>query len=182
MVPEHFRKAVVVMAMLASWAAVSLIAEELVQPNLDGFKYPALARSARIGGTVQFLVKSDGVQLLSGHNLLVPAARGNLEKWAIPYASSSPLSVTYVFRLTDEVTTKIVEVDQPVGNGFDRFFLRLFRRPVTRRTKTWDCRPKETPAVYKNEMKDGLPSIEIEIGSGAMCVQPDEVAITALRH
>jgi hypothetical protein len=138
-------------------AALTMSAQESVQPNLDGFKYPPLAISARIGGTVQFLVKSDDVQLLSGHQMLVPAARSNLEKWAIPYASSSPLSVTYVFRLTDEVTTKIVEVDQPIGNGFDRFFLRLFRRPVTRRIKKWDCHSKETPSTYMNEMKDGLP-------------------------
>ena len=65
--------------------------------NLDGFKYPALARSARIGGTVQFLVKSDGIQLLSGHNLLVPAARSNLEKWAVPYASVALRSRSLTF-------------------------------------------------------------------------------------
>src|SRR5665213_1278288 len=169
------------LSMLVSCAALTMSAQELVQPNLEGFKYPPLARSARIGGTVRVLVKSGGVHLLSGHNLLVAAARSNLEKWAIPYASSSPLSVTYVFRLTDEVTTKIVEVDQPITNGFDRFFLRLFRRPVTRRIKTWDCRPKDTPAVYKHETKDGLPNIEIEIGAGAICVQPDVFAIAALR-
>lgn len=168
--------------MLASCAVLALRAQEPLQPNLDGFKYPPLAISARRGGTVQFLVKSDGVQLLSGHPFLVPAARSNLEKWAVPYASDTPLSVTYIFRVTGDVTTKIVEVDEPVGNGFDRFFLRLFRRPVTRRIKTWDCHPKETPAVYRNETKDGLPSIEIEIGSGAMCVQPDVVAIAALRR
>jgi hypothetical protein len=168
--------------MLASWAVVTITAQELVQPNLDGFKYPALAQSARIGGTVQFLVKSDGVQLLSGHNLLVPAARSNLEKWAVPYASDTPLSVAYIFRVTDEVTTKIVEVDEPVGNGFDRFFLRLLRRPVTRRIKRWDCHPKETPAAYKNEMKDGLPSVEIEIESGAFCVETEVAATAVLQH
>ncbi len=177
----RLRKVILKLSMLVSCAVLTLTAQEPLQPNLDGFKYPPLARSARIGGTVQFLVNSDGVQLLSGHPMLVPAAKSNLEKWAVPYDSATPLSVTYIFRLTDEVKTKIVEVDQPIGNGFDRFFLRLFRRPVTRRIKTWDCHPKETPAVYKNETKDGLPSIEIEIGSGAMCVEPDVVAIAALR-
>jgi hypothetical protein len=172
----------VLVATLALWTAVSLAAQGPVRPNLDGFKYPALARSARIAGTVEFLVNSNGVQLLSGHQFLVPAAKTNLEKWAVAYASDTPLSVTYIFRLTDEVTTKIVEVDRPIGSGFDRFFRRLLRRPVTRRVKTWDCHPKETPALYKNEMKDGIPNIEIEIGSGAMCLETDTVSIAALRH
>ena len=166
--------------MFVSCAALTVTAQEPVRLNLDGFKYPALAKSARIGGTVQFLVNSDGVQLLSGHQLLVPAARSNLERWAIPYASDTPLSVTYIFRLTTDIRIETVEVDRPIGNEFDRFFLRLVRRPVTRRIKEQVCRPKDTPAVYKSEMKDGLPSIEIEIGSGAMCVQPDVVAIAGV--
>jgi len=114
--------------------------------------------------------------------MLVPAAKSNLGKWAVPYTAHTPLSVTYIFRLTDEVTTKIVEVDQPIGNSFDRFFLRLFRRPVTRRMQTWDCHPKETPAVYKNVTKDGFASIEIDIESGSSCLNTDVVAIAALRH
>jgi len=166
----------------ASCGLVTLTAQELVQPNLDGFKYPTLARSARIGGTVQFLVKSDGIELLSGHNLLVPAARSNLEKWAIPYASGIPLSVTYVFRPTGEITIETVEVDRPIGNRFDRFFLRLLRRPVTRRIEEQVCLPKDTPAVYKNETKDGLPSIESEIGGGSTCLQTDVAAIASLHR
>jgi hypothetical protein len=170
------------LSMLVLSATLTMTAQELVQPNLEGFAYPALARSARIGGTVQFLVKSDGVQLLSGHQMLVPAARSNLEKWAIPYASDTPLSVTYIFRVTWDIKIEIVEVDRPIGDRFDRFFLHLLRRPVTRRIKEQVCLPKDTPAVYKNETKDGLPSIEIEIGSGATCVEPNVVAIAALRH
>ncbi len=166
--------------MLALWTAVSLAAQEPVRPNLEGFKYPPIARSARLGGTVQFLVNSDGVQLLSGHWLLVPSARSNLEKWAIPYASDTPLSVTYVFRPTGEVTIETVEVDRPIGSAFDRFFLRLIRRPVTRRVKEKVCLPKDTPPVYKTETKDGLPSIEIEIGGGSTCAQPEVVAIAAV--
>jgi hypothetical protein len=85
------------LSMLVLNATLTMTAQETLQPNLDGFKYPPLARSAGIGGTVQFLVKSDGVQLLSGHQFLVPAAKNNLEKWAVPYASDTPLSVTYHF-------------------------------------------------------------------------------------
>lgn len=165
---------------LVSCAVFTMTAQEPLQPNLDGFQYPALARSARIGGTVRFLVKTDGIQLLSGHQMLVPAARSNLEKWAIPYALDTPLSVTYVFRPTGEIRIETVEVDRPIGNSFDRFFLRLVRRPVTRRVKEQVCLPKDTPPVYKNETKDGLPSIEIEIGGGSTCAQPDVAAIAGV--
>jgi hypothetical protein len=72
------------LSMLASWAVLTMTAQGVVQPKLDGFKYPKLAQAARVQGTVQFLVKSDGVQLLSGHPMLAAAARSNLEKWAVP--------------------------------------------------------------------------------------------------
>jgi len=169
------------LSVLALCAVLTMTAEEPLRPNLDSFGYPTLARSARIGGPVQFLVKSDGVQLLSGHPLLVPAAKSNLETWAVPYASDTPLSVTYIFRLTQDSRIEIVEMDRPIGDRFDRFFLRLFRRPVTRRIKEEVCLPQDTPAVYKNETKDGLPNIEIEIGAGAICIQTD-VAIVARRN
>jgi len=169
--------------MIVSCGMLTLSAAELVQPNLEGFRYPLLARSARIGGTVQFLVKADSVQLLSGHPLLVPAARSNLEKWAVPYASQPPLSVTYVFRITGDIRIETVEVDRPIGNAFDRFFLHLSGRPVTRRIKEQVCvGPKDSPAAYKNVTKDGFPSIEIDIESGGSCLNTDVVAIAAVKH
>jgi hypothetical protein len=68
------------LSILVSYATLTITAQELVQPNLDGFKYPPLARSARIAGTVQLVVGSDGVQVISGHPMLVAAAKSNLEK------------------------------------------------------------------------------------------------------
>ncbi len=166
---------------LALCVALTMSAQELVQPNLDGFKYPRLAQAARIQGTVQFVVKSEGIQLLAGHPMLVPAARTNLEEWAVPYASSTPLSVTYSFRLAPGA--RIVEVDQPVGDRLDRFFLRLFHRPTTRRIKGQDCLPyRDSPVRVRNETKDGLRFVEIDIEAMEMCLETDVVAIAALRH
>jgi hypothetical protein len=167
--------------MLASWAVLTMSAQELVQPNLDGFKYPALARSARIQGTVEFVVKSDGAQLVSGYPMLASAAKSNLEKWAVPYASDTPLSVTYIFRLK-EFVSRIIEVEQPIGNGFDRFFLRLFRRPIARRIKEWDCvSSNESSVRFENAMKDGVQSIKIDIEAMEMCLETDTVALAELR-
>jgi hypothetical protein len=116
---------VVVVAMLPIFA---LSAQELVQPNLDGLKYSALAKSASIQGIVQFVVKSDGIQLVSGHSMLVEAAKSNLEKWAQAHVSDIPLSVIYSFRLAEP---KFIEVDEPIWDKFNRFFLRLFHLHVT---------------------------------------------------
>jgi hypothetical protein len=165
------------LSMLVSCTLLTMTAQELVQPNLVGFRYPALARAARIQGTVQFVVKSEGVQLLSGHPMLAAAARNNLEQWAVPNHTNTPLSVTYVFRLR-EPARQIVEVDEPIGNGFDRFFLRIFRRPVTRRGQEYRFDSKDSPPVFKNETKDGIPSIEIEIEAVIVYIQTETAQVS----
>jgi len=168
--------------MLALWTAVSLAAQEPVRPNLEGLKYPVVARFNGIQGTVELVVKSDGIQLVSGHPLLVAAAKSNLEKWATPRASGTSLLVTYVFRLTDSAVEN-VEVDEPIGNKFDRFFLRFFHRPVTRRIKEYRCvYPEDYSPAVKSEVKDGRPSIEMNIEARYLCVITDVAAIAALPH
>lgn len=156
-------------SILICFMALTMTAQELVQPNLDGFEYPVLARSARIQGAVQFVVTSDGIRLLSGHPMLAPIAKNNLEKWAVPYTFSTELRVTYNFGLTG---TQMVEVNEPIGDRFDRFFRRLFHLPVTRKVKT--CVDSEDSSVgFKNETKDGLSSIEIDVETGSRCLQTE---------
>jgi len=168
------------LSMVVSYAVLTMTAEELVQPDLDGFKYPVLARSARIQGTVEFVVKSDGIKLLSGHPMLAAASKSNLEKWAVPHVSDTPLSITYIFRLADR---EFLEVDEPIGDRFELFFLRLFGRPVTRRATEEVCQvPKDRPATSKNETSDGLESIEIDVESASPCLNTEVVAIAALSH
>jgi len=166
--------------MLALWTAVSLTAQERVQPSVDGFEYPLIARSARIQGTVEFWVKSDGTQLVSGHPILAAAAKSNLEKWAVLYASDTPLLVTYIFRLRDPAT-QIVEVDRPIGDSFHRIFLRLFRRPITRRVKEWNCLSSRDSLVsFENVMRYGVQSIKIDIEATSGCLETNTVEIAAL--
>jgi len=167
------------LSMLVSCAVLTMTAQEIVQPNLDGFKYPVLARSARIQGTVEFVVKSAGIQLVSGHPILAAAAKSNLEKWSVPYASDTPLSVTYIFHLTNG--EQITEVDEPIGDRFDRFFLRIFHLSVTRRVKRYSCiESKDHQRVLKSEMTGGLQSIEIDVESGTLCLNTDVVAIASV--
>jgi hypothetical protein len=156
------------LSMLVSCAAFTMTAQEIVQPNLEGLKYPALAKSASIQGIIQFVVNSDGIRLVSGHPMLVAAAKSNLEKWAQTHVSDIPLSVSYSFRLADP---KFIEVDEPILDKFDRFFLRLFHLPVTRRVKEYRCvHPEDYPPVFRSEVKDGHPSIEISVEEWNLCV------------
>ena len=168
--------------MLTLCTAVSLAAQEPVRPNLDGFKYPALARAARIEGTVEFVVNADGIELVSGHPMLAAAAKSNLEKWAIPLPTDTPLSVTYIFRLTGDFVQN-VEVDEPIGDRFDRFFLRLFHRPAVRRVKKVTCiESKDSSAPVSDKIKHDLSGIEIDIEAGSLCIQTDVATIASLRR
>jgi hypothetical protein len=158
--------------MLAYWMGVTVFAQDPIRPNLDGFRYPALAHSAMIQGTVQFVVKSEGVQLLSGHPMLAAAAKSNVEKWATRYVSDGPLSATYIFRLRAGTGTQIVEAEEPIGNSFERFFLWLFHRPVTKRVKKEVCvHSEDSPPRFRNGTKDGLRTVEIDIEVAAFCLQ-----------
>ena len=172
------------LSMLLSCAVLAMIAQERIQPNLDGFRYPVVAWSARIQGTVEFVVNSEGIRFISGHPILAAEARRNLEKWVLPYALSNPLSVTYSFRLAVADPT-VIEADEPIGDKFDRFLLRLFRRAVTRRIEERVCLSTNDdlrPAHYKTETKDGLQSVVIDIESVIPCIVRDVGAIAALRH
>src|SRR5579862_6951977 len=155
------------LSLLVSCAVLTMTAQEPVQPNLEGLKYSALAKSASIQGTVQFVVESDGIRLVSGHPMLVEAAQSNLEKWAQTHVFGIPLSVSYSFRLAEP---KFIEVDEPIWDRFESFFLRLFHRPVTRRAKEYrSVHPDDYSPVFKSEVKDGHPTIEINIEEWNLC-------------
>jgi hypothetical protein len=153
----------------ASWPVLTLAAQDQIQPDLEGLRYPALARAARIQGTVQFVIEAGRAQLALGHPFLVGAAKANLGKWATAPVSDKSLTVTYDFRLTD-VARDDIEVEEPIGDAFDRFFLRLFHRPVKRRIATYVCHaPREHTAVRSSADENGRPTVEIEIASEGPC-------------
>jgi hypothetical protein len=103
-----------------------------VHADLTGFRYPPLARQARIAGTVRLKVSAGAseITVASGHQLLIPAAKENLAKWRIDPPLTEPIFIEYVFRQTDEV--RIITRRVPRGDAFDRFFLRIFHQPTFR--------------------------------------------------
>jgi hypothetical protein len=96
--------------------------------NVGGFRYPPIARSARIQGDVIFQVGTTDVDLIIGNLLLASAAQVNLQTWDLPPFKGDYL-VRYHFNLTGPGTKRQVE---PIGDRVDRFFRRLFRAPIKR--------------------------------------------------
>ena len=100
--------------------------EPKISVNLEGFRYPPIARWARIQGDVVFQVRTPDVDLVIGQLFLTSTAQANLQTWDLsPFAGS--YVVRYHFILTDPGTKRQME---PIGNKFDRFFLRLFGAPT----------------------------------------------------
>jgi hypothetical protein len=126
--------------------------EPKINVNLEGFRYPTIARSARIQGDVIFDVTASGVKLLIGSPILAAAAQRNLETWTLPPFEGGKYIVRYHYALLDE--TKQVTV--PIGDGLDRFFLRLFHAPTKKVYEVTDCMYSDVPiAVRQAIAKDG---------------------------
>jgi hypothetical protein len=97
--------------------------EPKIAVNLDGFRYPPIARQARIQGNVVLRVRAGRREIFSSANpLLTPVAEDNLKTWMLPPLATGNYLVTYHFSILP-AGTKPETV--PIGNSFDRFFLRL---------------------------------------------------------
>ncbi len=65
------------MALLAALGAFAQSEEPKIVVNLDGFRYPPIAKQAHIGGDV--VLRLSGLEVVSvGDPLLAPAARDNV--------------------------------------------------------------------------------------------------------
>lgn len=150
--------------LLLTWLSLlPCLAQQVVSPDLTGLFYPALAKSAQIQGIVQFRVESGQITLVSGHPFLLGVAKSNLERWASGLSGGKPTLVNYVFHVPPVETN-----DEPIGNRIDRFFLRLFRRPVTR--KVYLCSdPTLRVTTHFVTFADG--TIEIDINASPPCVE-----------
>jgi len=100
-----------------------------IKVNLENFRYPTLAASARIQGDVVFAVSANEQEQLTGHPLLVAVALANLKTWTLPPLPTGRYLVVYHFSL---IETGTQYKDVPIGDKLDRFFLRLFRSPTSR--------------------------------------------------
>lgn len=102
-----------------------------IHPDLTGFRYPALARQARLAGTVRLKVSpgTPEITVESGHPLLAAAAQENLSRWKFNGQITEPILIEYVFRLAEPGCTFTLV---PRADAFGRLLLRIFGRPTAR--------------------------------------------------
>src|SRR5580704_15509069 len=90
-------KAAIAILAFGLWAFAQGEEPKLVV-NLDGFRYPPIARQARIQGDVVFRVTQNGRELVfSANPLLRPAAENNLNMWPLPPIEEGTYIITYHF-------------------------------------------------------------------------------------
>jgi hypothetical protein len=128
------------------------------------------ASQARITGTVRLKIGTgtSEVTVEPGHQLLIPAAKANLEKWQFNPPLSAPIFVDYVFRLTDEV--RVVTHRVPRGDAVDRFFLRIFRQPTFRdEQECHNPNPDDVPGPTIEARPER--TVRVVVSSGGTCVE-----------
>lgn len=114
----------VLLCCVAAWAQQEA---PKIAVNVEGFRYPPIARSAQIQGDVIFQVSASGARVIAGYPLLAKAAQVNLETWTLPPFEGGNYLVWYHFRLDEPGTKTETEL---IGSRFNRLFLRLFGAPT----------------------------------------------------
>jgi hypothetical protein len=158
--------------------ATALCAQAPIQPDLEKLYYPALARSARIQGTVKFTANHGDIELVSGHPMLVQAAKNNLQTWAPSQGLDAELAVSYIFRLRP---LDLVEQEEPIGNPVSRAFRRLFRMRTTRIVKLANCNDKRIATSFRESTQGDRRMVEVTIEAGATCVETQSSYLASSR-
>jgi hypothetical protein len=151
---------------LGAWAQQE---EPKVEVKVEGFRYPPIARSARIQGDVIFEVSASEPRLISSaHPILTEAARKNLETWTLPPFAGGKYLVRHHFGLAEPGTRH--ETVQ-IGDQLDRFLLELFRAPTTRVVMVCDYNPAPETQVRQAGTRDGEDYvIDVFAASKAGCL------------
>jgi hypothetical protein len=147
--------------------------------NVEGFRYPQIARSARIQGDVIFEVSALGQRLVTGHSLLAKAAQVNLETWTLPPFEGGNYLVWYHFRLDEPGAKTETEL---IGSRFERLFLRLFHSPTRRVAEVCDDDynfPTETHVRQIPNQENGDYVIHVSLTSRARCLETEASTIAA---
>jgi hypothetical protein len=138
-----------------------------IHADFTGLRYPPLPKQARITGIVRLKVSAgtSEVTVESGHQLLIPAAKANLEKWQFNPPLAAPIFFEYVFRLTEPDTiTRSVQR----GDALGRLFLRIFRQPTYRDEQ--ECKSLGLTDITGPTIVDNAaPAVRILVTSQMAC-------------
>jgi hypothetical protein len=144
-----------------------------IDVNVEGFRYPPIAATARIQGDVIFQVFSADVDLVTGNPILARAAQTNLQTWDLPPFNGNYL-VRYHFELDKEggAHTKTV----PIGNKFGRFFRHLVGAPTQKAVKNYcygSNDPAPDPPPRYAVVSEGDVKIDVFVGAVARCLNTE---------
>jgi hypothetical protein len=99
--------------------------------------YPRLAEYARIQGEVKLRLGPDGVSVISGHPLLVPAAKASFQKLA--QFDGQEVEAIYHFVLTEGGSPRTTVTTVKKGDAFDRVILRALRLKTEKTIVNYEC-------------------------------------------
>lgn len=147
--------------------------------QIQQFRYPPLARQARIQGTVRLAKTNGAVTLLVGHPILFPTAFQATESFP-PIPGHNTITVTWHFEFTGPpsyYTAKPVTI--PITNKFERSLRRLFHRKTEKVVYESYCEPPPPPP---NKLTITGPHIEIRITTTHACLQVQTASESPFQH
>ena len=131
--------AIIACVLSSGFAALAQDNAEIVS-KVDAVRYPPLSRQARVQGDVRLHSGPKGVEVISGHPLLVPAATQSLQDLG---KLSANVDVIYHFVLIDG--TRITSRVEKKGDAFDRLILRALGLKTERIIREPVCGDTDTP-------------------------------------
>jgi hypothetical protein len=120
--------------------------------------YPVLGRLTRTQGDVRLLLGPKGVEVISGHPLLVPAAMQG-------FKDLGEFDVIFHFSLVDP-TIRIASRTVQRGDAFDRLILRALRIKTEKIVREPECVETDPP---KNRIDFAKDPVEIWIYGSRAC-------------
>ena len=154
--------------------------EPKIGVNLEGLRYPPIARQARILGSVVFEVTPAGRKLLSASSpLLAKPAEENLATWELPPLENGKYVVAYRFEFSEKVAVKRVAV--PIGNKLQRFFRKLVGAQTETVVNRCDNHPNDLPPTFTVTKGDDT-KIDVSVPAYEPCLETNVAQVALNSH
>jgi hypothetical protein len=154
--------------------------ESKIVVNLDGFRYPPIAGTARIQGDVLVEVSASGQKLTSDSSRLLaePAAR-NVATWTLPPLGAGKYLIAFHFKILEQVGVKRETV--PIGNKFERFLRHLVGAKTTIVVNR--CYQLDDPPPHFEVASDGHDvRIEVFAETPSRCINTEASQVARNSH
>ena len=161
-------RAILIFALLSVSSVSAQVSEDELKSKIAPAVYPRLGEMARIEGDVLIEVSAGMVAVLSGNQVLVPAALESAAPLALVQGGGD-LPLTYHFLLVDTSHSVTRPVTIPRGNALERVMLRIFHRKTEQVVLQQRC---EEGPVPPNDFSISGTGIEIWVfGAPPLCIR-----------